>query len=119
MICDFGDVVAVPFPFVDRPILKRRPALVLTARAFNADNGQSVLAMITTAAGSSWPSDIEISDGEGAGLMHRSVVRWKLFTLENGALLRKLGTLGSNDRAAVARFARLRLAPRAALAPPR
>ncbi len=106
MICDFADVVAVPFPFVDRPIVKVRPALVFSGTTFNAENGQSVLAMITTGAGSSWPSDIAITDGAKAGILHPSVIRWKTFTLPNQTILRRLGTLGARDRTAVKRALR-------------
>jgi mRNA interferase MazF len=35
MTCDTWDVVVVPFPFTDSPASKRRPALVLSLRAFN------------------------------------------------------------------------------------
>lgn len=106
MICDFGDVVVVPFPFVDRPIAKRRPALVLSRESFNAGNGHSILAMITTAARTNWPSDIELSGHTDAGLDHRSVVRWKLFTLPNELIVRQLGRLARRDRTAVVRAAR-------------
>ncbi len=111
MICDFGDVVVVPFPFVDRPIAKRRPAVVLSAEDFNRDNDQSILLMITTAAASHWPSDIRISDGVEAGLSHQSVVRWKAFTLPNLAILRRIGQLGERDKELVRRTARRSLAP--------
>ena len=110
MICDFGDVVVVAFPFVDRPIAKVRPAVVLSKQDFNAANDHSVLAMITTGARSAWPSDIEIRDRAGAGIDHRSVVRWKLFTLPNQLITRPIGKLGAADRAAVARTARSSLA---------
>lgn len=105
MICSFGDVVVVPFPFVDEPILKRRPALVLSNENFNAENGQSILAMITTGARSAWPSDVSISDTASAGLTHRSVVRWKLFTLPNQSILRRAGALGTKDRLVVTEMA--------------
>jgi mRNA interferase MazF len=101
LICDVGDTVVVPFPFTDRPVVKRRPALALSRRAFNTDNGHTVLAMITTAAGSAWPSDIPITDGTSAGLDHSSTIRWKLFTLPNSLLVRLLGHLGDEDRARV------------------
>ena len=101
------DVVVVPFPFTDRAASKRRPALVLSDRdAFNARVGQSVLAMITTAAHSDWPLDTEISDLKAAGLPSPSMVRMKLFTLDHQLILRKAGSLGPKDRAAVARSAR-------------
>jgi mRNA interferase MazF len=103
VICDFADVVVVPFPFVDHPISKTRPALVISNRDFNAANNNTVFAMITTAAQSSWPSDIVITDEPAAGIEHHSVVRWKLFTLPNALILRKIGELHATDRSAVDR----------------
>ena len=101
------DVVVVPFPFTDRAASKRRPALVLSDRdAFNARVGQSVLAMITSAAHSDWPLDTEIGDLKAAGLPSPSIVRMKLFTLDHQLILRKAGSLGPKDRAAVARSVR-------------
>lgn len=97
MIYDFSDVVVVPFPFVDRAASKRRPAVVLSNSSFNRLNGQSVCVMITTGAGSSWPSDIAITDGEAAGITHASLIRWKVFTLPNDFIQRKAGRLGSQD----------------------
>jgi len=111
VICDFGDVIIVPFPFVERPINKRRPALVLTSEAFNDSNGQSVLLMITTGAGSTWPSDIEIGDRRSAGLLHRCLIRWKAFTLPNDAIVQRIGQLSEPDLEAVRRSARNWLAP--------
>jgi mRNA interferase MazF len=62
--------------------------------------------MITTGAGSEWPTDIAISDNAAAGLTHPSVIRWKLFTLPNRIILRRLGALGAKDQAAVKKGAR-------------
>ena len=93
------DVVVVPFPFTDRQSVKRRPALVLSAEAaFNSRVGQSVLAMITSAKNSDWPADTEISDLDAAGLTSESVVRMKLFTLDNQLILRRAGELSDRDR---------------------
>jgi mRNA-degrading endonuclease toxin of MazEF toxin-antitoxin module len=103
VICDFADVVVVPFPFVDIPISKHRPALVLSTRAFNGDNGQTILAMITTGAGSSWPSDVSITDSDSAGLKHHSLVRWKVFTVQNILIVQKVGSMGEDDRREVSR----------------
>ncbi len=98
------DVVVVPFPFTDRTTTKRRPALVLSdARAFNKRVGQSVLAMITSARNSDWPLDIEIDDLDSAGLPSASVVRMKLFTLDDQLVIRKAGALATNDRENVVR----------------
>ena len=57
MICDHWDIALVPFPFMDIPVSKKRPALVISSKEFNSKNDHSVFAMITTAKASSWPSD--------------------------------------------------------------
>ena len=98
------DVVVVPFPFSDRATTKRRPALVLSDEsAFNAVVGQSVLAMITSASNSDWPMDVEINGLDSAGLTSPSVVRMKLFTLDDQLIIRKAGELGEADKANVKR----------------
>ena len=95
------DVVVVPFPFTDRATTKRRPALVLSdAKSFNQPVGQSVLAMITSAANSAWPLDVNIADLDAAGLTSASIIRMKLFTLDHQLIIRKAGSLAPQDRAA-------------------
>ena len=100
MTCEPLDVVAVPFPFTDRPAVKRRPALVVSSAAFNHAHAQSILAMITSAR-STWPSDVAIRDWRRAGLHVPCRVRLKLFTLDDALLVRKLGTLSKRDGPAV------------------
>src|ERR1700681_498631 len=106
VICDFGDVVVVPFPFVDFAAEKRRPSLILSFAAFNTAHGHSVCAMITTAAGSKWPSDIAVEGLKPAGLNRPCFIRWKLFTLPNDFILRRAGRLASRDRDHIASVAR-------------
>jgi mRNA interferase MazF len=100
VICDPGHVVVVPFPFTDRAAAKRRPALVVSRRAFNGA-GHTVLAMITSAVHAGWPGDTPLEDLEGAGLKAASLVRLKLFTLDNRLILRRIGGLSKPDRRAV------------------
>ncbi len=96
------DVVVVPFPFTDRTTTMRRPALVLSdAGSFNKQVGQSVLTMITSASNSDWPLDVNIQDLDDAGLPSASIVRMKLFTLDDKLVIRKAGALAEQDRAAV------------------
>lgn len=97
------DVVVVPFPFTDSTATKRRPALVLSTQAFNDRAAHVVLAMITSRENRGWPLDTEIRDLGSAGLSHASVVRMKLFTLDERFVLRKAGALAPADRAAVQR----------------
>ncbi|MDP2054401.1 MAG: type II toxin-antitoxin system PemK/MazF family toxin [Acidobacteriota bacterium] len=99
------DVVRVPFPFTDRQTSKNRPALVVSASAaFNQPSGHSVMAMITSATHAPWPLDCPIGDLDAAGLPAASVIRWKLFTLDNQLIRGVLGRLSHAD-AATARAA--------------
>jgi mRNA interferase MazF len=103
------DVLVVPFPFTDSAATKRRPALVLSAEPFQDRIGHLVLAMITSRENRGWPLDVEISDLRAAGLSHASVVRMKLFTLDERFVLRKAGRLGETDCTAVRRTLKLLL----------
>ena len=94
------DVVVVPFPFTDRRAAKRRPALIVSSANFNRAHEQSILAMITSA-GSDWPSDVKIQGWREAGLNVPCKVRFKLFTLDDTLIVRKLGTLSKRDGEAV------------------
>ena len=105
---DQFEIAVVPFPFVDAPMTKPRPALILSVRPFNRQNGHTLLAMITTARHTRWPSDYPIQELPPTGLRVACVVRWKLFTLDNRVLQRRMGQLGERDmhncRAALARI---------------
>jgi mRNA interferase MazF len=94
-------VVVVPFPFTDQNASKRRPALVLSSTLFNNALQHSVLAMITSAKNSNWLLDVAISDLQNAGLTSESIVRMKLFTLDNRLIIRQAGSLADTDRQAV------------------
>ena len=98
LMLDSFDVVVVPFPFTDRNAVKRRPALVLSSRAFSQKVQHSVLAMITSAGQSSWPGDHLIEDLDAAGLPSECVIRLKLFTLDHRLVIRKAGTLAVADQ---------------------
>lgn len=99
MTYDAFDVVVVPFPFTDRAAVKRRPALVLSdAAAFNAAIRHVVVAMITSATHAGWPLDTPVVDLREAGLPSASVVRMKLFTLDDRLIVRRAGALGRPDR---------------------
>lgn len=101
MTCDPFDVVTVPFPFIDGPGAKRRPALVLSARTFNS-RGHTLMAMITTQGTPPWPGDHHLVDRGTAGLDSPCLVRLKVFTLDNRLVLRRIGRLSPKDRASVA-----------------
>jgi mRNA interferase MazF len=96
------DVVVVPFPFSDGPVRRRRPALVLSRPgALGNVIGHSVLAMITSAGHRRWPLDVPLVDLTVAGLPVPSVVRLKIFTLDDRLVERRVGALGPPDASAV------------------
>lgn len=98
MICDRFETVVVPFPFAELPVLKRRPVVVVSSRAFNQANGASLVAMITAAKETRWSSDIALSDLTAAGLLIPCILRMRLVTLPNDLILRGLGRLAPLDR---------------------
>jgi mRNA interferase MazF len=99
MIYEPFDVVVVPFPFTDSAQTKRRPALVLSQCAdFGNKIDHSVLAMITSRKNAPWPLDCEITNKKKSGLTAPSVVRMKLFTLDNRFIIRKIGQLSDSDQ---------------------
>ncbi len=103
------DVLVVPFPFTDSAAVKRRPALVLSAGQFQDRSGHLVCAMITSRENRGWPLDVEVTNLTNAGLPHASVVRMKLFTLDERCVLRKAGQLCLADRTALSRSLKLLL----------
>ena len=90
------DVVVVPFPFTDRDATKRRPALVVSdSNSLSID--KSILAMITSSSHQPWPLDVTIEDLSSTGLNSPSIIRMKLFTLDNSLILQKIGKLSQQD----------------------
>jgi mRNA interferase MazF len=91
LICEPWSVVVVPFPFTDSPIVKRRPAVVLSSRNFNR-GGLTIMAMVTSARHSKMRGDIRLTAGT-AGLPKESIVRMKLFSLDNRLIRKQIGAL--------------------------
>ena len=89
--CEAWTVVVIPFPFTDSVQTKSRPAVVLSNRVFNRD-GQTILAMVTSARHEKRVGDVPVPAGT-ANLPKDSLIRMKLFTLDNRLIERKLGTL--------------------------
>jgi mRNA interferase MazF len=98
VICDRYEVVVVPFPFAEIPVVKKRPVFVFSARNFNEENGHTLVGMITTAKKTSWPSDVKITNLQVAGLQVDCIARWRLVTVSNSLILRKLGNIDPVDQ---------------------
>jgi mRNA interferase MazF len=99
--CEVWDLVKVPFPYTNRPVQQRRPALVVAVPdALGAPELLWVL-MVTSAANRGWPGDVAVSDLATAGLPAPSVVRSaKIATIE-AQDAERIGQLSLEDRALV------------------
>jgi mRNA interferase MazF len=91
------DIVAVPFPYTDRPTRQRRPALVV--RRLDPGGLLWVL-MITSAENRGWTGDVAVA-GAATGLPVASLVRTaKIATVETTDA-RRIGQAPARVRSAV------------------
>jgi mRNA interferase MazF len=96
------DIVKVPFPYTDRPVRQRRPALVVAAGDIEITHGLLWLVMITSAENRGWPDDVGISDLDAAGLPAPSIVRPAKIATVDARDAQRLGILSIVDRKPVA-----------------
>jgi mRNA interferase MazF len=101
-IFEVWDIVKVPFPYTDRPVRQRRPALVVAADEIEATHGLIWLVMITSAENRGLPDDVQILDLRAAGLPAPSIVRTAKIATADARDALRLGTLPVADREAVA-----------------
>lgn len=98
---DVWDIIKVPFPYTDRPVRERRPALVAVADGIQERHGLLWVLMVTSSENRGWPGDVDISDLETAGLRAASIIRTaKVATIEVKEAER-IGVLSVGDRSAV------------------
>jgi mRNA interferase MazF len=101
---EFGDIVLVRFPFTDQTAAKQRPAVVVSASAYNRSKPDLILMAVTSqlrplaALGEVW-----LARWREAGLLKPSAVKPVVATLEQGQIIRKLGALATADKAALHR----------------
>jgi mRNA interferase MazF len=101
MIYNKFDVVKVSFPFTDKAVIKKRPALVISSNEYQINYNHCILMMITSAKQTSWQDDIVIVNLQTAGLPSPSKIRLKIFSLDCDLILGKLGYLGDKDRESI------------------
>ena len=101
---EFGDVVLVPFPFTSQTASKKRPAVVVSNRAYGATRPDVIVMAITSqlrqsrGLGETW-----VNAWRAAGLLKPSVIKPVFATLEQGLVIRRLGVLEADDQAALRR----------------
>jgi len=91
------DVIKVPFPYTNRPVQQRRPALVVGRHDEEGSPPLLWVLMITSASHRRWVGDVEVADLEVAGLPAASIVRTaKIATIE-AQEAQRVGRLSASD----------------------
>ena len=94
----FGDVVLVPFAFTDQSGAKKRPAVVVSSARYNAARRDVVIMAITSQVQQPLGlGEAMVTDWQGAGLIKVSALKPVFTTIEQGLVLRTLGTLAAAD----------------------
>jgi mRNA interferase MazF len=98
----FGDVVLVPFPFTDQSGAKKRPAVVVSRDRYNENRRDLVIMAITSQVRQPLGfAEALITDWQSAGLIKPSVLKPVLTTIEQGLVVRTMGTLSAADQNAL------------------
>jgi mRNA interferase MazF len=99
---DFGDVLLVPFPFTSQTASKKRPAVVVSNRAYNTARPDVIVMAITSQLRpTTGPGEVWIGQWQAAGLIRPSAIKPVFATLEQTLVIRQLGTLDADDQAAL------------------
>ncbi|OGT35261.1 MAG: hypothetical protein A3F11_11225 [Gammaproteobacteria bacterium RIFCSPHIGHO2_12_FULL_37_14] len=92
------DIVILPFPFTDIHYTKNRPAVIISShKNFSTKSSHSIIAMITSTK-TNWPLDFKIIDLKSCGLWNPSLIRMKLFCIDNRLIHKQIGVLSSVDQ---------------------
>jgi mRNA interferase MazF len=101
---EFGAIVLVPFPFTSQTVSKKRPAVVVSSRAYNAAKPDIVMMAITSQLRASATfGEVWIQDWQATGLLKPSAIKPVFATLERTLVIRQLGALVSADQATLRR----------------
>ncbi|MBK8401091.1 MAG: type II toxin-antitoxin system PemK/MazF family toxin [Propionivibrio sp.] len=95
----FGEVVLVPFPFTDQSGAKKRPAVIVSSRGYNDSRRDLVIMAITSQVRTPLGfGEAPVAHWQVAGLIKPSVLKPVFTTIEQGLVVRTMGTLSADDR---------------------
>jgi mRNA interferase MazF len=98
---EFGAVILVPFPFTNQTASKKRPAVVVSSRAYNDAKPDLVVMAITSQfRPAATFGEVWLSEWHQAGLLKPSVVKPIFATIEQPLVIHQLGTPQAADRVA-------------------
>lgn len=95
---NFGDVVLVTLPFTDQSGAKKRPAVVISSRGYNTSRRDLVIMAITSQVRQPIGfAEALMGDWRTAGLIKASVLKPVFATVEQGLVVRVMGSLTAAD----------------------
>lgn len=101
---EFGDIVLVPFPFTDQTTTKKRPAVIVSSRAYHEQRPDLIVMAVTSQTQpTAGVGTVTIARWEEAGLLKPSVIKPVLATIEPRLVMKKLGRLQEMDCTALKR----------------
>jgi mRNA interferase MazF len=99
---EFGDIVLVPFPFTSQAASKKRPAVVVSRRAYNdAKPDIVVMAVTSQLRANATLGEVWVKEWQVAGLLKPSSIKPVFATLEQSLVINRLGVLRRDDQDAL------------------
>lgn len=96
-----GDVVLVPFPFSNQSVTKKRPAVIISSDKYNNSSSDVLIMAITSQLEQNTGIDeYLVDDWQSAGLLKPSAIKPAISTIERSLILKRLGSLSSDDLSA-------------------
>jgi mRNA interferase MazF len=96
-----GDVMLVGFLFADESGMKRRPAVVLSSRAYRQNRQEVVVAAVTSSVDRVRFGDHALAGWKEAGLLFPSLVTGILRTIKLRMIHRRLGSVSVREMEAI------------------
>ena len=91
------EVVLVKFVFSEGSAFKKRPALVLSGKAYHNGRQEVIIAAITSNIERILVGDTKVKDWQKANLLFPSIVTGIVQTIKGSMIERSLGTLSPSD----------------------
>ena len=99
---EFGDIILVPFPFTDQSTTKKRPAVVISANAYNTERPDLIIMAVTSQIKPvSIIGEVIIQDWQEAGLLKPSAIKPVITTIEKPLIIKTMGRLNEKDQTAL------------------
>jgi len=99
---EFGDIILVPFPFTDQSTTKKRPAVVISSKAYNIERPDLIIMAVTSQIKpASLIGEVMIQNWQEAGLLKPSAIKPVITTIEKPLVIKAMGRLKDDDKKAL------------------